>query len=58
MTPPTGLTGADPLYWPCERCRAGSGERCVSITGGRAVLHVNRLRAVLLWRRYGIGGRA
>ena len=58
MIAATGLTGTDPLYWPCGRCRAASGQRCRSITGKRAGLHSDRMRSVRLWLRYGIGGRA
>lgn len=53
------LTGADPVYWPCEYCEAGQGERCRSRQGGRALVtvHVSRRAAVELFERYGIGRR-
>jgi hypothetical protein len=53
VTRVAGLTGVDPLYWPCGRCRAESGDWCRSRTGRRTGLHVDRMQSVRLFQRYG-----
>jgi hypothetical protein len=51
------LTGRDPVYWPCEFCRADGGQPCRTARGPIRAVHASRRLAVELWKRYGIGGR-
>ena len=48
----TGLTGADPLYWPCGYCGAAAGAPCATLSGRRvgARVHGDRAQSVRLWR--------
>lgn len=53
MTNASALTGANPRYWPCGHCRAESGQLCHTITGNPCPSHMDRLRSVQRWERWG-----